>query len=71
MSDIKEFKKELLLLLEKYNYSIAFDCDNDNDTHGFFDYGIAILDHNDKVLERFDYDWSINSYDIKKSIKGK
>lgn len=49
MSNLKEFKKELSLLLEKYNYSIAFDCDNNNDTHGFFNYGIAILDHVGKI----------------------
>lgn len=43
--NIKEFKKELLLLLDKYNVSIGFTCSDSSDTHGLYNDHIIVQEN--------------------------
>lgn len=42
---IKEFKKELCLLLDKYNVSIGFTCGSSSDTQGLYDDHVIIQEN--------------------------
>lgn len=63
----EEFLSRLSKLLKEYNASIGFDCDSPSDLHGVTGEGV-ILSINDKVIQKFDYEWDINYQDIDKRI---
>ena len=63
---MKQFLSELEKLLAKHQASISFDPRH-GDTHGFGDAGIAVSV--DKEEHLFHYEWSINSRDVKESLK--
>jgi len=48
---VKNFKKELKELMNKYNVSIGFTCDDSSDTYGLFDDHIVIEMDNEVVIE--------------------
>ena len=42
---IKEFRKELSQLLDKYNVSIGFTCGENSDTHGLYNDYIVVREN--------------------------
>lgn len=61
-----EFRKELKVLLEKYNASIDFSCSDCSDTHGIYDAKmVACFNLSDRMIA-FDLNngWSVDKHDF-------
>lgn len=61
---IKEFKKELSQLLDKYNVSIGFTCAENSDTHGLYnDYIVVQENESGQNIVEAD-DWWLTKSDL-------
>ena len=71
MNDIEDFKKELKILLNKYNASIEFDCDSCSDTYGIYDGHIGIEINGKKFRHKHQNYWAITASDVDAYVEDK
>ena len=63
MANINDFKTELRDLLDRYNASIKFTCNDSSDTYGLTGDSIIVKIGDKEILRT--HSWSLDSRDLK------